>query len=290
MSDPDRLINELMADDQRVRGARGVAWPVVLYLEGQTDPAILGGLLGVREPTISNDGRFFHRGCLVRGLSAKRGSGATGVRALVNKAQEPGVARGLNARFVGVVDGDGRSLTELHSPFDELNRGPMYDWPAYCIENMLVQAGWPVALGPAPDWAAMMLDHSAYVGLSELWRDIKKILDDLGLRGFPNPNPSGELFTESAVCDVLARGRSRLSGYDVVDQFRAVCADFRTQVDSDISLAHTRLNGKWLVRAAAKRHRLSEEELRATWTRAIALNGGWRPVLEWWVRLTGDQP
>ncbi len=118
-----QVLHELTVDLQRAPRRR------VLYLEGKTDLPIFFGLLGV---TMPRDGVY--QGVLVREVD-----GSTKVRSCVKIAAQKGRPfSGIH----GIVDGDGATFAELSKSF--LAPGShLHQWPAYCIENMLVKTGWP---------------------------------------------------------------------------------------------------------------------------------------------------
>lgn len=138
------LLKELARDVQSAAGGN------VVYLEGKTDVPILLGLLSAGgEQAVT--GGVLYEGVLIRGLRDRRGSGSTAVSQRIAVAQRHGYSG-----ILGVLDGDGAALVTLASDFDAPHAGPRFRWKAYCIENLLVRAGWPGAWGPAPDWREVM--------------------------------------------------------------------------------------------------------------------------------------
>jgi hypothetical protein len=119
----------------------------VIYLEGQTDPPIFFGLLGLSQPSGSV---FLHKGTLVKGLLASDASGNMAVRRYVDLAE----ANGYTGRVYGIVDGDGEELPALAAQFDPPHAGPLYAWKAYSIESLFGHLAWPTTAGwgPAPNW------------------------------------------------------------------------------------------------------------------------------------------
>lgn len=276
MSQPHQILNELQ-DDAR----KNVK--VVIYLEGQSDVPMFFGLLGVPLPTGSPRYGYLHEDVLVRGLFSREGSGAGAVRTRVEIAsQHPQ----LKVRFVGVVDGDGRERAELRHTFEAPWSGPMYTWPAYCLENLLVQAGWPVAWGSSPDWSQVALEYAPYVALARVWRDITSRLDRLDLRGFPRPDHSRPLRSVAELMDLFAREKGELIGYDVERRFLSEVQSFKELFRGDLADVHSALDGKWLVTRVATSRKESLQECRDTWALEIGRQGGMSLVQDLWSRCT----
>ncbi len=251
----------------------------VLYLEGKSDPSILFALLGTAAPT---DG--VSEGVLVRGLADdRRGSGKTAVQVRVDVASRKGI-RGV----FGVVDGDGMSARDLRTRFDRPHAGPLYAWPTYSIENMLVRAGWPEAWGEAPDWKQILKELGPYVALNSLHREIGNALATIGLHRYNRPVFGEPRKVAKDVRRALEQEQHIIGARDVVADFDAALAKLNASVDASEDEGHALVNGKWLVDViAAERAGLQPPICRDKYIHHIAHKGGLPEVRDLWLRLTG---
>jgi hypothetical protein len=156
---------------QELQQARQLA-PRVVFVEGPTDLPVFFGLIGIPRPRLD-----VHDGVLVKALS-----GRSRVRAMVELAARSGI-RGI----FGITDGDGEPLATLTASFAPPFAGPLFRWPTYAIENLLVKTGWPPSWGAAPDWSQVLLDHVPYVALNALVRELRQSLRTLRLAAFAEP-------------------------------------------------------------------------------------------------------
>jgi len=261
----------------------------VLYLEGKTDPEMLFALLGEPVPP-GNSGRgVLHGGVLVKGLEAEGkmgrppGSGSARVRRLVELAQREGYPG-----VFGVLDGDGRPLRELAPLFDAPCAGPLFSWKAYCLENLVARAAWPLAWGPAPDWTTALEVYAPYVALNKIHGEMTKALATLQLAKHNNPHHNWPRLDELAVLDALKRDKHLVAGYDVARVFEEQTREFKDTLGRSEEEAHALLNGKWLLNDFAPRSagKSSTPDLcRAGWLEAVRGSGGFEPVRGFWKRM-----
>jgi hypothetical protein len=270
-----RLLQELQADLQLAPAAK------VIYLEGKTDVPIFFALLGVREP---RDG--IHRGVLVRGLGDRSGSGGSSVVKRVELAAQVGYSG-----IFGLTDGDGASLADLAARFDLPFSGPCFAWKGYCIENLLAKTGWPPAWGESPDWAQVLLEHAAYVGLNRVHRMLREKLQTLRLHRFARPSLDVPMQTVSDVVAALRRDKHLVVDLDVEQLFLTEVGAFESAVASSIDEGHAFVDGKSLVNVfAPRRTGQPPEKARSTWTAHATAAGGLVEVRELWRRITGRLP
>jgi hypothetical protein len=252
----------------------------VIYLEGQSDVPIFFGLLGRPEPP-----RGILDGVLVRGLSSRHGSGGTAVIRrveLASRCARPGV--------YGVIDGDGRRLSELVPGFDAPFEGPLFTWKAYCIENLLVKTGWPTAWVPGPNPMRALMDHAPYVALNRIHATVRDSLRTLRIAQFNRPSLSEPMKTVADVAAELARDKELLKGYDVEAEFMREVSLFELSVRASLDEGHAFVNGKWLVDVLAPRWlgpSSKPEHCREEWIRHAVSCGGLSEVRDLWERITG---
>lgn len=246
----------------------------VVYLEGDTDVEPFAALLGkpVGRPVLIDN-------VLVKGLSTRQGSGGSQVRFRVSVAQKfglPGVS--------GILDGDGISSAAGLASFE--GTGPLFTWPAYCIENMLFRGGWPPGWGPL-DQAALAA-YAPYVALNRLGARVRAHLTSLRIDRFQNP-PAGEaLLSVDQARTQLTAGRELLLGLDVTREYDEEVAAFVTATRDDIDEAHARLNGKWLLNhLAVSRAGRSIHQCRGLACEHVRSLGGAPIVKAFWSRLLG---
>ncbi len=222
----------------------------VLYVEGQDELVMLPALLG-RAP-----GEVF-----VDGVVLADAGGGDVVEELVREAR----AAGFPGVF-GVVDGDGRRPGDLE-------RGPLFVWPAYDLEAVLVRAVWPGRLGAEPDWQDVT---AAYVGTVALNRlPVRAALSGLGgLRHEPRTRDEGQA--------VLAQWWDQVAG-------REPFAEFAATADAYEAMTHENRLG-WLSGKRSLLNRLgaalgpTEAARRSAWSQAAAEAGGDVVVRAWWDR------
>lgn len=285
MSNERQLLQTIQAD-LRLGSGR------VLYLEGKTDVEPFFALLGEALPAGDLDQGVIHQGVLVRGLAGEGklgrppGSGSSAVQERVQVASKhgfPGV--------FGIIDGDGRSLSELAPQFDPPHAGPLFSWKAYCVENLVAQGAWPLSWGAEPVWVTALGEYAPYVALNRMHTDLRTRLTSLQLANFANPRPFETLLDEAAVEAALDRDRGLLLGYNAAEEFRRQVTDFRDAVARSVLEAHTLLNGKWLLRHLAPGFTgKPPEACRAEWLDAVRSAGGLTEVREFWVRIFSSSP
>lgn len=249
----------------------------ILYLEGVTDPEIFLSLVGATADQSRLDAtRYTHESVLIRGL-AEGGSGSKAVEAHVS------VARDMKATAYGFQDGDGASLAELTTSFDAPFAGPFFRWKAYSIENVLVQSGWPSALGAPPNWAKELRAFAPYVAINRMVRAITATLAELGIDRFRKPIHGQPLLQESDVARDLGQSKDLLAGIDVQQRFREEAKRFR---ELDEGSMHADLDGKWLLDVWAPSYtKKSSKHCRDAWTTATSASGGHPEVVALWKRL-----
>ncbi len=257
---------------------------MIIYLEGKTDPDVFFALLGLPRPA---DG--LHQGVLVKGLKdegRRRGSGSSAVTAIVDVA-----ARFGRPRVFGIVDGDGLPLESLGSKFDPPHLGPLFFWKAYCIENQLAKTGWPILWGAMPDWQAQLFNYGPYVALNRIGAELRTIIRDLGLEKFTNPVLGSQLRTSDEVSAALSSGTVRFQSYHLEQRFLEELSVYEQAIGLDLDVAHTMLNGKWLLRHMAPSLTARDpDQCRFDWLAHAISIGGLAEVRDWWERVTGWPP
>lgn len=259
-------------DDLR-RSPRGL----VLYMEGKTDPSMLAALLGREPPQLD-----LLDGVVVRGLSSTgvSGSGSSSVRALLEcatAARIPGV--------YGVVDGDGEALGTLRSRFDEPYRGPLFTWPAYCLESLLARAGIPSDWGISDDLDTILVRYSPLVAANRLQRHFRVRLETLGLHRIQNPKVGS--YPRAADAQALFEaGAAELQSLHVGEELERGRVAFEDAVARDLGEALAMLNGKWLVQHFGPTETSrSPEACRDDWLKHARGLGGLPEVKAFWDRL-----
>jgi hypothetical protein len=255
----------------------------VIYLEGKTDVGPFFSLLGVVPVAARDGGR--HQGVYVRGL-AQEASGRTAVADHVRVAERHHILG-----VFGVVDGDGRPLSDLVPLFEAPSAGPLFTWKAYCIENLLAKTGWPPAWGTAPDWPVALDDYGPYVALNRIFVELQSILEVLSVAKRIKPISGQPLMTAREVLTNLNRDRHRLLGYDVAQRFQDELQVFQTALQGQPDEAHTMLNGKWLFsHLAPVRTGHNPDRCKADWIAHAISVGGLAEVRDLWQRITGAAP
>lgn len=263
MSDERALLNEIEADSQKARA--------VCYVEGPTDVEMLFALLGVERPH-----NAIHQDVYV--VSPRSGRGSSAVSARVRLAEKKGYPG-----IYGVLDGDGRSFSELSACFDPPCSGPLFSWKAYCIENLLAQVAWPAVWGAVPDWPEVLRGYSPYVALNRLGLRLRDSLRTLGLHNFANPGTP--LLTVAQVEETLRADKHLLANLDVHAEFSKEIEFFERALHN-LDEAHALVNGKWLVDNFAPRHTgRTPETCRSEWSAAARAAGGHPQVAALWSRL-----
>lgn len=258
----------------------------VVYLEGVEDVAALIGLLGRTPPSDVPDEGYDVDGVWIRGLPASRrgrGSGSTAVQERVRIAGKLGY-RGVR----GVVDGDGLAVDDLPEAGDAPISGALQRWPTYCIENLLVQVGWPPEFGPVPSWRAVLAGYVPYAALGRVVRWLHAHLYARGVAGFREPNRSEPLATLDGVRERLRQdegGARRIR--DLVAFFdEEVARCDAALAEDDLARAHALINGKWVVVDHAPRSSgLGADDCRRAWARHAGATGGHLVVRGWWRRI-----
>jgi hypothetical protein len=205
MNNPDALWKEINGDLASAPARR------VVYLEGRTDLPMFFATLGVKEPLGG-----LHDDILVKALKDEGGSGSNSVRARLAVATEkkiPGI--------FGIIDGDGESLATLTKTFDAPHNGPLFTWKAHCMENVLVQTGWPSVYGAPPDWVEVMRRYVPYAALNLMGAKVLDVLNELGIQRRTNPAPNYPLLTKEIFLARLEKSKDNLSALDVQKCFES---------------------------------------------------------------------
>jgi hypothetical protein len=277
----ERALRNEVEQDLRLAATRKV-----VYLEGVEDVAVLIGLLGHTPPSDVPDEGYDVDGVWLRGLPATRrgrGSGSTAVQDRVRVADKFGY-RGVR----GVVDGDGLAVDTLPAAVDAPISAPLQRWRTYCIENLLVQVGWP--FGPEPAWRTVFADYVPYAALGRVVRWLHADLYARGVAGFREPDRSKPLVTLDGVRERLrqdeADSRKLRDLVAFFDEEVARCEAALAEDDPHLARAHALINGKWLVvDHAPRRSGLGADECRRAWARHAGATGGHPDIRGWWRRL-----
>lgn len=282
MTASEELLKEIDADLRRAPGQR------VVYLEGKTDVEVFFALLGVAMPrgAQSSVGGLY-QGVLVRGLDGEGklgrapGSGSGAVRQRVELAAQHG-----REHVYGVLDGDGRTLDVITAEFGAPQRGPLFMWEGYCIENLLAQVTWPAQWGEEPAWSDVLRGYAAYVALNRLHADLRVRLRTLRLHKFQNPRADSPLLASEEVQQALEADRHLIADADVAAMFAAEVEFYLREIGAGEARGHMLLNGKWLLQhLAVARAEMALEPCREVWSEAVRACGGSPRVREWWQRL-----
>ena len=250
----------------------------VIYLEGKTDPPIFFALLGVQRPPDD-----LYHGVLVKGLGA-RGSGSSAVAGRLELAKR----YGYEGKFFGIVDGDGLELSVLEQSFEAPYAGPLFKWKAYCIENLLVKAGWPPSWGDEPLWPKAMAHYAPYSALNRLRQGLVARLSTLGLERFKNPITGQSPPSATEVEQALERDKSLITSFDVAKEFRTEMTAIEVAISQGIDGGHALINGKWFVDVLAPQYtRLTPQECRDEWANYVGTLGGLAEVRDLWRRIIG---
>ena len=276
--DERAILDEIHEDLNQTPAAR------VIYLEGETDPAIFFGVLGVPQPA---GDVFLHQTTLVKGLPTRRGSGNEAVKFRV----EAGHKNGYGGRVFGIIDGDGVELAALAQQFDAPFLGPLFAWKAYSIESLLPQTGWPARWGSPPIWQADLLAYAPYIAFNRLHKDLSNRLETLRLHKFLNPINGQPLETVADISAALQRDQHLLNGYDVATEFTNQVARYRTALTTSLEDGLALLNGKWLLDDLLNRRDGKNRDSGCQeWITHATTQGGLAAVRDLWQRITGSAP
>lgn len=261
---------------------RAAATGKILYLEGASDVMMLFGLLGSAPPDVVPEEGLPLEGIWVRGLSASTGSGSKAVEQRVHVAAKytlPGVH--------GIIDGDGRDYDLLARTFDPPFMGPLHTWKGYCLENLLVQCGWPEEWGTAPDWRAVLAAYVPYAALNRVVASARDQWFSLEIARSGKPVKNRPRRTAADIRTRLRQDASTIRGLgDVATDFDAEVERCEAAIAAALPQSHALINGKWLVEVdAAEITRLSPEQCRQVWARHAGRIGGHPEVVAWWRRL-----
>jgi len=251
----------------------------VVYLEGRSDVPIFFALLGITKP---EDDRY--QGVYIKGLSEKsRGSGGSAVRQRLEIA-----SKHKYAGVLGIVDGDGLPLSDLRNKFDEPYAGPIFNWKAYCIENLLAKTGWPSVWGDAPSWTDVLIQFAPYVALNRVHIRLRDALKTLRLSSFQHPHPEKDFETVESIAAALREDKHLIEDLDVEHRFLEEAASFQATVRSSLDEGHALLNGKWLLDVFAPRISgiRNPENRIETWLAHAIAAGGLPEVRALWQRIT----
>jgi hypothetical protein len=250
----------------------------LIYLEGDTDPPMFFGLLGVQP--LESQKLFFHNGTGVKGLG-----GSTKVKEFVR------IARRDNLSDVfGIVDGDGAELACLASAFDTPFLGPVFWWKAYCIESFFPRTSWCPAWGREPNWTVDLAPYAAYVALNRMSTRIQEALKTAGLSGYRRPQ-LGQLLTQTEILPLLATAKSSILGADLEREFLQDQTLFLDTLNRSLEGALAMLNGKWLFdHFLPTRGQHTPDFWRKEWITQATASGGLPEVRDLWQRITGSPP
>lgn len=271
-------LNRIQADLQRA--------PTVIYLEGKTDESLLFALAGIARPSSG-----IHKQVYVVGLKTS-GAGGNEIRALVDTAAQASLGGKLGQGGVfGIVDGDGRELSELMGHFTSPHPGPLFSWPAYCIENLLAIT-WPAAWGVAPDWSTVLSSYVPYAALNRIHVQLQSTLKTLQLDRFQNPASGQALKTVHDVRNALTADQHLIAERNLEAMFDAEVARISGAIAASLEEGHAFVNGKWLVSHHAKERQPGRvvDVLRDEWAKQVLTAGGHPAVRDLWTRIAGEAP
>jgi hypothetical protein len=189
---------------------------------------------------------------------------------------------GYQGQIFGFRDGDGLSLAKLK---EQASSGGLYTWPVYCVENLLIKAGWPTKWGSIPDWHQEFLRYRPYVAFKRILSELQKELSALRIPGVASPDPQRPLKTVQEVEKALGDASQVIDEYRVVARFREEVAAFEQALTADLNEAHALLNGKWVLKVVAGERNLSAEQAREIWTNHICSVGGLAEVRQLWQQI-----
>ena len=185
----------------------------------------------------------------------------------------------------GVIDGDGRDYASLAAGFDRPHVGALHSWKAYCIENLLVQSGWPADWQSEPDWRGVLVDYLPYAARNRLVRRLQSRWYAQGVNKFSRPLRGQDLRTVEEIREQLRVDAVNTVDGDLVAAFDAEVHACRRVFDESLAHAHTIIDGKWLVEVhAAQVARISAADCRVRWAEYVGEHGGHSEVIAWWRR------
>ena len=152
---------------------------------------------------------------------------------------------------------------------------------------------WPTSWGATPDWPAILLDHTPYVALNRLHREILQSLVTLRLERFTYPTLAEPLKTTHDVTAALARDKHLIANYDVETRFMQEAAVVQAAIQAGLDEGHALVNGKWLVDVFAPRtlgRTWDRHRCRAEWIAHAVSVGGLLGVRDLWQGITGRPP
>ena len=238
----------------------------VVYLEGASDYDALLALLG-QAPAKADTRSGLVDGVFVRGLDSHDAVGGSGKRAVMQRLKLAQTAT-IDGIY-GVVDRDGEEADSTSN----FGSGPLFTWPAYCIENLLAQAldGY--------DALASMGKFAAYVAHNR--SGLADQLRDLGLTRHIKPT--------DPLLD-LAGMQAKYREFDLeqqVDRLAQLHEEFIRILHSQDSLrAHCWCDGKWLVNIdLANQWRVTPERSLELLLDKVRAAGGYQPAKDWWQSL-----
>jgi hypothetical protein len=249
MSRSDILFADIQADLQIA--------PRVLYVEGDSDIAMFWALLGVDVPLGNTRDQV-----LVKAVGGKNS-----IKQRLKTCQ----SKQLKNVF-GVIDLDGEAY--------DANQQSPHAWPTYCLENLLVQTGWPPALCAAPDMQAIYRELAPYSAVSTLSRNNDKAFKDAGLLGYTEPAASQQRLSAT---DIAAK----FGNVDIVQlqqEFHQIHERYLADIEvNDNERIHTWLNGKWIIEVIShERSGQSKDACRDIWLTHALAQGGSDFVKTWW--------
>ena len=253
----DKVVRDEILTDLQESGSKFK----VVYLEGTSDYEILLALLG-KEPASSHAGVI--DGVFVRGLHQEDVAGGSGKKA-VKQRIKLAQAAAIDGVY-GVADRDGADADSI----SDFGSSPLFIWPAYCIESLLLQA--------LEDYDALagMRQFAAYVAHNR--SGLGEALRDLGLTRHIKPT--------DPLLD-LAGMRVKYREFDLerqVGRLEQLHDEFlQILQNKDTLRAHCWCNGKWLVDIdLANKQQVTPELSLELALNKVRASGGYQPVKDWW--------
>jgi hypothetical protein len=231
--------------------------PRVLYVEGESDIAMLWALLGLEAPL----------GNTLDQVLVKAVGGKNSIKQRLKICQTTQIKN-----VFAVVDLDGES-------YDASQQSPP-TWPAYCLESLLVQTGWPAALGAAPDMQVIYKELAPYSAVSTLSRTNERAFKDAGLLGYTEPAASQQRLSANDLANKFAK----VDIHQLQREFHQIHASYLADIEANnANSIHTWLNGKWIVEVIS--HELSSQSkdtCRDIWLDHARAQDGSTFVKNWW--------
>jgi hypothetical protein len=190
----------------------------------------------------------------------------------------------------GVIDGDGETYERLEAAFEAPRvAGQTQQWKAYCIENLLVQVGWPPEWGAEPDWRSVLADYIPHSALNRVRYQLVEYEKTVGISGYDNPVAGKPLKTREEVLARLAQYAATPNMIDLVATYERELTLCEQALATSLSHAHALVNGKWFIQEyAVRRTGQGKEKCRRTWTDHVASVGGHPEVRAWWERFRAN--